>query len=708
MGGKTLTSRDARTASLDIMFKARSVAVIGASSDAGKIGGKPVALMKDHFKGKVIPINPNRTTIAGLDCAPSIGSLETPPDLAVIAVPAAAAEGAIADCLSSGVKSIALFTAGFGEIDAAGLEAQERIAGMCREAGVRLLGPNSLGFIGFHNGLYATFSAALDNVWPKPGNCGIASQSGAVGTYIMALAAEAGIGFSHFIATGNEADIDVADCIAWMAADPDTSVIVAYLEGCRDGKRLKKALAAAQAAGKPVIAIKPGSTEEGLAAVKSHTGMLAGSKQVFDAVLKAHGAWPAESIEEAVDLAYACAQGKFPKSPETAIITPSGGVGIMLADAAAGNGLVLPPFPESAQAAIKKLVPLASTHNPCDTTAQVANDFRLYGSVIDIAAGQTDFPTLIVFMAHMGKTPAVVDLLRPTLVDVAKRYGNRILTLITRSSPEFREEMAALGYLVFEDPTRAIRAIAGLRHFAKHFELVNEVPHTIPAIDKALLRQAAANASAAGKLLKALGVPELPVLEAATEDAAVAAAAKAGYPVALKIDSPDIQHKTEVGGVHLGLADEAAVRRAWQATMAGVAQKAPTARINGATISPMLKGGVETIIGTQNDPDFGPVVMFGLGGIMTEALKDVVFAPAPVSLATARRLIDGVKARAVLNGWRGAKPADLDTLAKSIATLAAFAAAHADDVESIEINPFVVLPEGGAALDALIQLRSDK
>lgn len=700
--------RDARTASLDIMFKARSVAVIGASSDAGKIGGIPVVLMKRHFQGTVIPINPNRATIAGLDCAPDIASVSPPPDLAIIALPVTAVEAAVGDCLAAGVKSIALFTAGFGEIDAAGLAAQERIADRCRAAGVRLLGPNSLGFIGFHSGLYATFSAALDNVWPKPGNVGIASQSGAVGTYIMALAAEAGIGFSHFVATGNEADIDVADCIAWMAADPQTSVIVVYLEGSRDGARLKRALAAAAAANKPVIAIKPGSTEAGLAAVKSHTGMLAGSKRVFDAVLNSYGARPAESIEEAVDLAYACAQGKFPASPDAAIITPSGGVGIMLADAADRAGLVLPPFPASAQADIKKLVPLASTGNPLDTTAQVANDFRLFGSVIDIAAGQTTVPTLVIFMSHMGKTPGVVDLLRPTLIDVATRYKDRLMTLVTRATPEFRNEMSALGYLVFEDPTRAIRAIGGLRHFAAHFALADEPAVTTTTVDRQLLKDAASSAPAAARLLKQLGLPDLPVRSAETEDEAVRVAKELGYPVVLKIDSPDIQHKTEVGGVDLDITDETRLRAAWKTMMATVAERAPRARLIGVTLSPMLKGGVETIIGTQNDVDFGPVVMFGLGGVLTEALQDVVFAPAPVSLGAARRMIDALRARPVLDGWRGAEPSDIDALASAIASLAAVAAANADDIESIEINPFVALPKSGVALDALVQMRARK
>lgn len=697
--------RDPRIASLDALFQARSVAVVGASSDAAKIGGKPVALLKQHFGGRIVPVNPNRSSILDLPCVPHIGSVEPPPELAIVAVPANAVEQALRDSLDAGVRSVALFTAGFGEIDAEGLAAQERFARMCAQRGARLLGPNSLGFINFHTGLYGTFSAALENVRPVPGGIGIASQSGAVGTYIMALAAEAGIGFSHFVATGNEADVDVADCIAWMAGDADTRVIVVYLEGCRDGARLKRALALAAEANKPVIAIKPGSTEAGLAAVRSHTGMLAGSKQVFDAVLRSYGAWPAASIEEAVDLAYACALGRFPRDARTGIVTPSGGVGIMLADAASEAGLALPEIPAGVQAGIKALVPLASTGNPIDTTAQVSNDFRLFGQVIDIVADGTDFPILVVFMAHMGKTPAVTELLKPSLERVAHRHPNRVIALVTRATAAFRDEMSGLGYLVFEDPNRAIRAIEGLAHFARRFGAEREEPVTMPRLADGVLDEAARSASAAARLLATLGVPELPVVAVDTEDAAARAAASLGYPVALKIDSPDIQHKTEVGGVHLALTDEASLRRAWSAMMASVRDKAPDARIAGGTVSPMLTGGIETIVGTQNDADFGPVVMFGMGGVMAEAFKDVVFRPAPVGLSAARAMIDEVRARKVFDGWRGAPPADLETLARVIAALAALAAAHPAELESVEINPFVSLPSGGAALDALVQLR---
>ncbi len=693
-------------AALDTMFRAKSVALIGASGDPGKIGGKPVALMREHFSGRIVPVNPGRTEIAGLPCKPNIGSLETAPDLAIVALPASAVEAAVGECLAAGVRSIVLFTAGFGEIDADGLAAQKRIAARCARAGCRLLGPNSLGFIDFHSGLYATFSSALDNIRPKAGTVGIASQSGAAGSYIMALAAERGIGISTFVATGNEADVDVADCIAWLAGDPATSVIVAYLEGCPDGEGLKAALAKARAARKPVIAIKPGASEAGQAAVRSHTGALAGSKRVFDAVLRHYGAWPATRVEEAVDIAYACSVGTMPSGDETMIVTPSGGIGIMLADACEEAGLALPQPSAGVAAEIKALLPLASAGNPVDTTAQVSADFRLFGKVIDIVASGTAAPILLIFMAHMGRTPGVTDLLRPTLQDIAGRLRDRLMVLITRASDAFRADMEKLGYLVFEDPARAVDAAASLRRFARGFERQETAPPACPAIDGAALESAAGGGVAAADLLRRIGVPGLETHLATSEDDAAAAAERIGFPVVLKIDSADIAHKTDVGGVRLGLSDAAAVRAAWRSMMASVAGKAPGARLDGALVSAMVGEGVDMIVGARLDPDFGPVVMLGLGGTAAEALDDVVVAPAPVGMAEARAMIGGLRASALLDGWRGAPPADKEALAQALCALGALAAAKADDLDGIEINPFRVFAAGGAALDILVQLKT--
>ena len=387
------------------------------------------------------------------------------------------------------------------------------------------------------------------------------------------------------------------------------------------------------------------------------------------------------------------------------IITPSGGVGIMMADACVEAGLTLPALPEEAAADIVKLLPLASTGNPVDTTAQVSNDVRLYGQVIDIVATKSDAPILMIFMAHMGKTPAITGLLKPVLREIAGGYPDRVMAIVTRAADDFRREMTDAGFIVFEDPNRAVAAVGRLLHFAQNFERMRETVQLPPATAIEELRKAAADPAAAAQFLTQIGVPDVPAKLAADEEEAISIAGSLGYPVVLKIASPDIQHKTEVGGVRLSIGDEQALREAFRAMMASVAKKAPDAKILGATVSPMLVGGVETIIGSQNDADLGPVVMFGLGGTMAEALKDVVFAPAPVSSAEAERMINSIRAAELLLGWRGAPPPDREALKQAIVAVSAFAAANAETVESLEVNPFVALPKGGVALDMLLQLR---
>lgn len=701
---KPLDHRPETTSADDLgrMFAARSIAIIGASSDPAKIGGKPVMFLKEHFSGKIIPINPKREEIAGLPCKPDIGSVGEPVDAVIIALPAKFVEQSVRDCLAAGIKQIVLFSAGFGEIDAAGRAGQEKIAKLCRDAGARLLGPNSLGFINFHEGLFATFSAALDNIWPEPGSIGIASQSGAVGTYLMALMAEQGLGFSHFIATGNEADVDVADCVAWLADDENTKTIVAYLEGCRDGQRLRDALEKARRAGKPVIAIKPGATDSGQAAVQSHTGMLAGSKRVFDAVLRQCGAYSATDIEEVVDIAMACSTGKFPAAAEATIITPSGGVGIMLADECSDAGIELPQIDAETSEKVKAILPLASTLNPIDTTAQVSADFNMFGKVMQIVMDGTQVPIHFIFMAHMGKTPSITELLIPVLEDLAGRYPDKLLVIISRASDEFRSRLMRNGFLVFEDPGRAVRAVDAMLGFARAFsrDAANPIIDALPALPS--LRDVTTSSEAAFRMLDDIGVASPAGGIAKTSQEAEAIAERAGYSVVLKIESPDIQHKSDVGGVKVAIKDASELHDAWQEMMDAVRAAKPDANIRGCLVSAMAGSGVDTIIGLNRDPVFGHVVAVGAGGIFTELLDDVAILPAPVSPGQARAMIGRLKTRALFEGARGTKPVDLDALANTVSAVSRLATFYGDELESLEINPYRATSDGGVALDVLV------
>ncbi len=684
---------------LDPLFRPRSVAIIGASSDPTRIGGRPVRFTKYGFKGPIVPINPNQREIQGLTAYASITDAPGEIDQAIIAVPAKAAMQAADDCIAKGVKAAVMFSSGFAETGAEGRAMQTELARRCAAGGMKLVGPNSLGMLNTRIGLYSTFSSYFDPLWPRIGPVGIVSQSGAFGTYFLAVAAERGLGFSHCVATGNEADVDVAECVDWLADDPDTGVIMIYLEGCRDGARLRAALARAAANRKPVVAMKVGVSEQGVAAVASHTGSLVGSDAVFDAVFHEYNVHRARSIDELVDVAYACSGGVFPKTPRVGVVTISGGVGIQMADAAAELDLPLPRMPDAAQQKILAMVPFAGPANPVDATAQVINDWSMFTAILNIVADEGNVDSVISFLAHTGTSPGVMEKLKPALQQVRERFPGRVFMLCARLPREMADEFFEIGFLTFEDPTRAIAAVAALSRLAKGFAKPREAQVNVNAA--APLPVGPINEEDAKRLLGAAGISFAPEQTARTRDEAVAAANAVGFPIVLKVLSPEIAHKSEAGGVVLGLRNADEVANAYEAMMARVRAHAPQAHIEGALVARMIEGGVETVIGTKRDPMFGPVAMFGLGGVYVEVLKDVTLRLAPLDRATALDMIRGIKGFPLLAGARGRSPADLDALADALVAMSRFAAAH-PEVASAEINPFIALPQGGVAVDALI------
>ena len=683
---------------LDALFRPASVAIIGASSDPTRIGGRPVAFSKRAFRGAIVPINPKGGEIQGLPAYASIAAAPGPIDQAIIAVPAKAALAAADECIAKGVKAAVMFSSGFAETGAEGRALQVELTRRCRAGGMKLLGPNSLGMFNVHEGLYCTFSSYFDPLWPRTGPVSIVSQSGAFGTYFLAIAAERGLGFSHFVATGNEADVDVAACVEWLADDPATGVIMIYLEGCNDGARLRAALARAAANHKPVVAMKVGVSEQGVAAIASHTGSLAGSDAVFDAVFAETNVYRARTLDELVDVAYACSGGVFPKSPRLGVVTLSGGVGIQMADAAVELGLELPRMPDAAQQKVLAMVPFAGPANPVDTTAQVVNDWSMFTTILGIVTDEGAADSVVSFLAHMGTTPGLMDRLKPAFLEVRQRFPDRVFVLCARMPREMADAFFALGFLIFEDPNRAIAAVAALARLGAAFDKVRAPGEAGQA---QALPQGPINEAEAKRLLAAAGVPFAPERVAHSRGEAVTAAREIGFPVVLKVLSLDIAHKSEAGGVVLGLQDADAVGSAYDAMMARVRAREPDARIEGALVARMIQGGVETVIGIKRDPVFGPVVMFGLGGVYVEVLKDVTLRLAPVDRASASEMIRRIKGFPLLAGARGKPPADLVALADAVVALSRFAAAH-PEVASAEINPFIALPQGGLAVDALI------
>jgi len=689
--------------SLDRLLQPSSIAIIGASDEPSRIGGRPLAyLLAAGFPGPIYPVNSKRQTVQGLTAYPTIADVPGKVDLAVIAVAAAQAVAAVGECAARGVGAAVIFTAGFAEVGPAGAVLQDRIAAIARESGMRVLGPNCLGLFGTEHGFYATFTTTLDRGLPKPGSLSIVSQSGAFGSHLFYAAAGRGLGMRYWIATGNEADVDVAECLHWVAEDPGTSVIMAYTEGVKDAARFIGALKAAHAQRKPVIFMKVGRSELGAAAITSHTASLAGADAIYDAVLRQYGAYRARTAEEMVDVAYAASRGVYPASDRLGLITISGGVGALMADEAADRGLAVPPMPEAAQSRLKALIPFASPRNPVDLTAQPFNDIALVARNLEIMLREGGYDSVVAFFTSVAGSPAIAEPLRRVIRDLRGIRPDCLFVLSALIPDALKAAYEADGVPVFEDPSRAVAAVAALTGFGRWFRQPSAAPMP-PSRPKSAIPPDLGE-HGAKRLLADWGIPVLAERLVRNADEAAAAFAAIGGPVVLKIASPDIRHKTEVGGVLLDLRDAESVRRGYAALTAA----APPARIEGVLVAPYVTGGVETIIGVKRDPVFGPVVMVGLGGVFVEVLQDVALRLAPIDRAEAMAMIGEIRGRAVLDGARGRPPADIEALAAALAALSQFAAAYADDIESVDINPLLVLSrgQGAVALDALIVTRT--
>ena len=706
--------------SLSRLFDPQGIAIVGASATPGKIGAMPISLLLQHgYGGRIIPVNPRADTIAGLPALPGLDALDADVDLAILAVPAAHAAQALERARPGQVGAAVVFTSGFSETGAQGAAEQDRLCAIARERGIRLLGPNCLGFMNVRRNVYATFSPAPANGAVAPGGIGMVSQSGAFGAYAYSMARERGLGLSHWISTGNEADIDVADCIEWLTRDADTRVIMAYMEGCRDGAKLRRALAAARAAGKPVVITKIGRTQAGAQAAASHTAALAGDDAVYDALFRQYGALRARTIEEFFNLGYALDTWKRPpQGRRLGIFTISGGVGALMADEAADTGLALPEPAADAQARLLQRVPFASGRNPVDVTGQAVSEPGLLLATADDMLADGRYDALAVFLAAAGSSEALWPTFEAFARQMQARHPDVPLAISALFPPARRRELEQLGCLVFPDPSAAVRtigAVAGLAAQAGR-DGIDDAPAPTPASAPADAPplQDAYNEVQAMALLRQAGLPASPCTLASDADAAVRAvaglqAAGNDMPVVLKVVSPDITHKSDVGGVKLNLRGEDAVRRAYGDIMASVRQHRPDARIDGVLVAPMAPKGVECIAGVHGDPVFGPVVMFGLGGVFVEVLKDVSFRLAPFGRDDALAMIREIKGYALLQGARGAPACDIDALADALAALSRFAHAHRADFRSVEINPLLALPEGQGvvALDAVV-IREDR
>ncbi|MFL9950451.1 acetate--CoA ligase family protein [Paraburkholderia agricolaris] len=692
-----------RASTIDVLFSARSIAIVGASSDPSRIGGRPLRYYRESgFTGRIYPINPSRKEVQGYTAYPDLASLPESIDLVIIAVGAELAPQIIVDAAARGARGAIIFSSGFAEMGAQGAALERDMLAVARAHGVRVLGPNCLGLAHAAHRQMATFASFVDTLPLPQGRVAIVSQSGAYGSHLFVLARARGIPIGAWVTTGNEGDVTLADCVMHMVKDDSVDLIGCYAEGVSDGPAFLAALDAARAAGKPVVIMKVGRTASGASAAQSHTASLASDDAVLDAALIQYGAYRVPTTEAFIDLIYALSRRPPTAGRKLGVLTVSGGAGVLMADAASDHALTLSAMPAAIQRHLRERAPFGSPVNPVDITAQALNDMTLVSDHLRAMLEHGGYDSVVGFFMNWAASPVTGPLLRRALADGMRGFENRTVAIAVTAPREIVEEFEASGMLVFEDPTRAIATLAALAIIGERLAVRRPVAgeaESAASLPLTMLDEAQTKA-----LLAEAGIPALLEAVVQTPEAAEAASVRLGLPVALKIVSPDIAHKTELGGVALNLRTGEEVRLAARRMLSSVRERAPEARLSGLSVTPMAGAGIEMIVAARTDPCFGPVMMVGLGGVFVEIFRDVAFRIGALTVAQARDMLAQLKAWPLLQGARGAQPVDVDALAEVIARLSRFAVANQGRFETIEINPLLVRPgdAGPVMLDALI------
>jgi acetyltransferase len=701
---------------LSNLLEPQSIAVVGVSDDLSRPGSQAVrALLANGYKGRIFPVNPKYPTFEGLRCYGSIADIDDAVDLVVIGVPAPAVLPVIEACAAKRVPFAVVLSGGFRESGPEGIERERRMLEIARQSGLRILGPNCLGFANIHAGVYAAFGSITRAPKLERGAVTLVTQSGGFGYSIALACAEAGIGFRHVIATGNESDIDTIELIDALIDDEQTRCIVAYIEGTGDGRGLMAVGRRALAAGKPVLLWKGGVTAQGARAAASHTASLTGSYDFYRALFKQTGIVEIQELHEAVDFLKAMLPNKYPAGHGVAVMGVSGGSAIVFADAGERAGVHLSDLSEATQQRLAEVVPhIGAVHNPVDLTAgyfSKSNQQKLETAVV-AALDDPGVHALCVNIATTGGAGALAA--AEVLGRVSRVTDKPIVVFASAPRAEIQEALQAFadgGVAVLPSPSRAARVIAMLANYRELRErLVEECKvsagHHAPTLAERWSEfgeEGAALSEAASKSVLAragVSVTHDVIVQSAAEAAAAFDTMKG--PVVVKIVSADIPHKTEIGGVVVGVQTREALETTVADMLVRVRERAPNARIDGVLLSPMIRGGFELIAGVVNDEVFGPVVVVGAGGIHTEILPDSTCRLAPFNEATARQMLDELRCRPILDGVRGGPALDVAAAAKSLAALSAFAWAARDRVQEVDLNPLFVLPEGAVAADALI------
>ena len=681
----------------------KSIAIVGASDNKSRIGGRPLAnMVEKNFAGEIYPINPNRDTVQGIKAYSSLLDVKDDLDFILVAVPSKIVVSVLEEAVIKKAKTALIFSSGFSEIGDQGEILQNQIKKISQDSGLRVIGPNCLGLFNSANNFFPTFTTTVNRTTPLPGGIAIASQSGAYGSHIYMVAHERGLGIRYWMTTGNEVDLSVGETIQMMAEDPEVHTIMAYAESVKDGAQFTKALDTARSEKKPVIFMKVGRSEVGAAAANSHTASLAGEDIIYDEVLKAHGAYRVKSTEEMLDVAYATRVKIFPAGKNLGVVTISGGGGVLIADAAADEGLTVGPMPQDAQDELKELVPFASPMNPVDVTAQFFNDLSIVPKFTDLMLSRGGYDALIGFWTTVPGSPILSNPLLASLKQAMKGYEDKLFINCMVAPEDIVKTYENEGFLCIEDPTRAVVAMSALMFFGEKFNEKNVINNFNKNDFSVQIPNKKLNEFDCSKILRNAGLPIVPsfLIHSAGELSSIFKRDNDKY--VMKIVSSDIQHKTDIGGVILNIENINDAQEAYEKILSNVKKNAPEAKIDGVMVSPMIKGGIECILGAKIDPVFGPIVMFGLGGIYAEVMKDIAFAEAPFSEKKAGKMISSLKGRDLFHGTRGQLSVDIKSLVKLIVSMSNFIAANSDKVDQVEMNPVLVSEKQIIALDALI------
>ena len=713
---KTLEATRARareTRKLQVLFEPTSIAVIGASARSDSVGQAVFRnLLLNGYTGTIFPVNPKHGSIMGVKAYPSVTEIDADVDMAVLIIPASGVSTGLDQCAQKGIHSAIVISAGFKETGGDGVKLEAQIRDQAREAGIALLGPNCLGLINTDPAI--SMNASFARSMAQPGNIAFMSQSGALCTSILDYAGSQNIGFSKFISFGNKADVDENDLLRYLGQDPQTQVILMYVEDLSNGLdfiHIAREITSEQEITKPILALKSGRTAEGARAAASHTGSMAGTDEVYDALMAQAGVLRVDTVQELFDYAMAFADQPMPRGDRIAIVTNAGGPGIMATDACVRQGLELADLSDETRKTLSAALPAAaSVKNPVDVLGDAQHD--RYQATLEAVLKDDNVDGLVVILTPQNMTD--IEEIARGITQLDPDCGKPILTSFMGGADVAAgvQILRQRGIPHYPFPEGASRVLRAMRKYRRWLDR-ERTYERIFDVDRSTVQKIFTKAREEGRrqlpemealeVLEAYGFPVLKSGLAATSGDLPAICEQVGFPLVMKIASPDILHKTDIGGVEVGVPDLESAEKVFARMTAAALQHYPDANLWGIEIQQMALPGREVILGTTHDPKFGPIIMFGMGGIYTEALKDVTFRLAPLRQLAARHMLEEIRGRKILEGIRGEAPADFDAIQECLERLSQLVIEF-PIIEELAINPLIAYGEGAAVAAARIIL----